>query len=74
MPSRDIRPSQLAGFAEASKLGIPYWLLIRWHNDGAYVWTCLEMSGNDWPRSLPYAGTAWAAMGSLRVCVEAIIE
>jgi hypothetical protein len=76
-----MRPSQLAGVSEALKLGIPYWLLIRWEIKGTRTWTCLELTALQktinsvaWHTSLPYAATSWACMGSLRQCVEAITE
>ena len=73
MPARDIRPSQASGIVEADKLGIPYWLLIRWDINEQKIWTCKRMTPFDIGESIPLHDHEWAAMGSLRDCVEAIV-
>lgn len=77
LPARDLRPSQLAGVAEAMRLGISYWLVVSWTGWGD--WTAVELTalqqGTDaWVKTLPHDWHGWTYTGRASEVIFSIVE
>lgn len=80
LPARDLRPSQLAGVAEASRLGISYWLVVCWnHRFPEVTWSAAELTAlqqgvDGWVQSLPHDWKGWTYTGRASEVIFSIAE